>query len=119
MILGRVVGEVWGTRRDARLARAKLLVVRPTAIYEPAFGARHLVATDDLDAGVGDHVVVCLGAPARASAGGDDVPVDAAVMAVVDRIEMDLRALVAAGAAPGIHRKLTVDAGPTGREVQR
>ena len=117
MILGRVVGEVWATRRDARLARAKLLVVRPTGIYEPAFGetasgetafgARHLVATDELDAGIGDQVVVCLGAPARASAGGNDVPVDAAVMAVVDRAEIDLPALGAAGAGPGIRRKLS------------
>lgn len=107
MILGRVVGEVWATRRDARLARTKLLVVRPTGIYEPAFGARHLVATDDLDAGIGDQVVVCLGAPARASAGGNDVPVDAAVMAVVDRAEIDLPALGAAGAGPGIRRKLS------------
>jgi ethanolamine utilization protein EutN len=107
MILGRVVGQVWATRRDARLGRAKLLVVRPTGIYEPAFGARHLVATDDLDAGIGDQVVVCLGAPARASAGGNDVPVDAAVMAVVDRAEIDPHALGAAGAGPGIRRKLT------------
>jgi ethanolamine utilization protein EutN len=107
MILGRVVGQVWATRRDARLARAKLLVVRPTGIYEPAFDTRHLVATDELDAGIGDQVVVCLGAPARASAGGNDVPVDAAVMAVVDRAEIDLPALGAAGAGPGIRRKLS------------
>ncbi len=122
MILGRVVGQVWATRRDARLSRAKLLVVRPTGIYEPAFGqtafgqtafgqtasgVRHLVATDELDAGVGDQVVVCLGAPARASAGGNDVPVDAAVMAVVDRAEIDPKALAAVGAGPGIRRKLT------------
>jgi ethanolamine utilization protein EutN len=64
MILGRVIGEVWATRRDARLGRAKLLVVRPHGIYEPAFGARHLVATDDVHAGVGDEVIVCLGARA-------------------------------------------------------
>jgi len=111
MILGRVVGQVWATRRDARLPRAKLLVVRPTGLYEPAFdplafGARHLVAVDDLDAGVGDQVVVCLGAPARAAAGGNDVPVDAAVMAVVDRAEIDPAAVGAPGAGPGIRRKL-------------
>ena len=33
MILGRVIGHVWAARRDARLQRAKLLVVRPHAIY--------------------------------------------------------------------------------------
>jgi ethanolamine utilization protein EutN len=108
VILGRVIGQVWAARRDPRLARAKLLVVRPHAVYEPAFASRHLVATDDVDAGVGDDVVVCLGAPARASAGGNDLPVDAAVLGVVDRIELDGEALAAPGAAPGIRRKLSV-----------
>ena len=108
MILGRVIGQVWAARRDPRLQRAKLLVVRPHAIYEPAFGSagRHLVATDDVDAGVGDDVIVCLGAPARASAGGNDMPVDAAVLGVVDRVELAAELLPAPGAAPGIRRKL-------------
>ena len=108
MILGRVIGQVWATRRDPRLQRAKLLIVRPHAIYEPAFAGRHLVATDDVDAGVGDDVIVCLGAPARASAGGDDMPVDAAVMGVVDRVELATDVLAAPGAAPGIRRKLAL-----------
>jgi ethanolamine utilization protein EutN len=135
MILGRVIGEVWATRRDARLGRAKLLVVRPHGIYEPAFGemafgemafgatpfgGRHLVATDDLHAGVGDEVIVCLGAPARASAGGDDTPVDAAVLGVVDRVEFDVARLTAPGAGPGIRRPLTVNLpGAVGGEARR
>jgi ethanolamine utilization protein EutN len=106
MILGRVIGHVWAARRDARLQRAKLLVVRPHAIYEPAFGTRHLVATDDLDAGVGDDVIVCLGAPARESLGSNDMPVDAAVLGVVDRIEWRADAMQAPGAGPGIQRAL-------------
>ena len=115
MILGRVVGQVWATRRDARLGRAKLLVVRPHAVYEAAFGSRHLVATDDVDAGVGDDVVVCLGAPARWSNGGNDMPVDAAVLGVVDRAELEPGALAAAGAGPGIKRKLDVEVSGLGR----
>ncbi|HMF40782.1 MAG TPA: EutN/CcmL family microcompartment protein [Polyangia bacterium] len=106
MILGRVIGQVWAARRDVRLQRAKLLVVRPHAIYEPAFATRHLVATDDVDAGVGDDVVICLGAPARASAGGNDMPVDAAVLGVVDRIDLRPELLAAPGAGPGIKRAL-------------
>jgi ethanolamine utilization protein EutN len=106
MILGRVIGHVWAARRDPRLQRAKLLVVRPHAIYEPAFATRHLVATDDVQAGVGDDVIVCLGAPARASAGGNDMPVDAAVLGIVDRIDWRADAMEAPGAAPGIQRPL-------------
>jgi len=107
VILGRVIGEVWATRRDARLGRAKLLVVRPHGLYEPAFGGRHLVATDDVHAGVGDEVIVCLGAPARASAGGNDTPVDAAILGVVDRVDFDPAVTAAPGAGPGIKRPLT------------
>lgn len=107
MILGRVVGQVWATRRDPRLARAKLLVVRPHGIYEPPLGTRHLVATDEVDAGIGDEVVVCLGKPARESLGSNDTPADAAILGVVDRVELDQARLSASGAAPGIRRPLT------------
>ena len=111
MILARVIGHVWAARRDARLQRAKLLVVRPHAIYEPAFATRHLVATDDVDAGVGDDVIICLGAPARASLGDNNMPVDAAVLGVVDRVELSADAMTAAGAAPGIKRPLEIAVG--------
>ncbi len=90
MILGRVVGEVWATRRHGRLEGLKLLVVRPYFWYEPAHEVGHLVAIDvDVDAGVGDDVVVCLGEPPRWKAGGPAVPVEAAVMAVVDGVALD------------------------------
>jgi ethanolamine utilization protein EutN len=106
VILGRVIGHVWAARKDPRLTRAKLLVVRPHGIYEPAFAARHLVVTDDVDAGVGDDVVVCLGKPARWSAGGENMPVDAAVLGIVERVELDQTALAVAHAGPGIRRPL-------------
>ena len=106
MILGRVVGRVWASRQDARLGGAKLLLVRPHGAYEPALATGHLVAVDDVDAGVGDDVIVALGRPARLAAGGDDRPVDAAILGVVDRVEIDAAASARAGAAPGIKRPL-------------
>jgi ethanolamine utilization protein EutN len=107
MILGRVVGEVWATRKDARLERSKLLIVKPHGWYEPRWATEHLVAIDDVHAGVGDDVVVCLGQPARWSRGEENVPVDAAVMAIVDRVELDAGAAQAERAAPGIRRRWT------------
>jgi ethanolamine utilization protein EutN len=106
VILGRVIGEVWAARKDPRIEGSKLLIIRPHGWYEPAFATRHLVATDEVQAGVGDDVVVCLGAPARWSAGGENQPVDAAVLGVVDRIDLDEGALAAPGPAPGIRRPL-------------
>jgi ethanolamine utilization protein EutN len=120
VILGRVVGRVWATRQDARLGGAKLLLVRPHGVYEPALPTGHLVAVDQVDAGPGDEVVVALGRPARLAAAGklssaigadaaegsDDQPVDAAILGVVDRVEVDAAASSRPGAAPGIRRPL-------------
>ena len=88
MILGRVVGAVWSTRKDRRLTRTKLLLVRPVLCGSPSHEIQHLVAVDQVDAGVGDDVVVCVGAPSRWSLGSDDVPVDAAVLGVVDSCQL-------------------------------
>jgi ethanolamine utilization protein EutN len=108
MIWGRVVGEVWAARKDPRIAGAKLLLIRPHGWYEPAFATGHLIATDELQAGIGDDVIVCLGQPARLSRGDDNQPVDAAVMAIVDRVEIDHQAAGRPGAGPGIARLFQV-----------
>ena len=97
MILGKVIGTVWATRKDARLERRKLMLVRPYAYYEPTHDVELLVAVDMVDAGVGDDVVVCLGSPARWSLGAVNLPVDAAVMAVVDRCQHQASARTAFG----------------------
>jgi ethanolamine utilization protein EutN len=88
MILGRVIGEVWATRKHAALSGKKLLIVRPHAWYAPAHEVGHLVAVDPVGAGIGEDVVVCLGDPARRALGGANLPVDAAVQAIVDRVEL-------------------------------
>lgn len=111
MILGRVLGEVWASRRDPGLGGRKLLLVQPHHWYEPPFQSGHLVAVDRIGAGPGEDVIVCLGEPARQSLLEDSnaaralaagpgyaqaawLPVDAAVMAIVDRIELSAGDLV-------------------------
>lgn len=93
MILGHVTGEVWCTRKHDGLAGRKLLLVRPHFYDAPFPDLEHLVAVDSLDAGVGDEVVVCLGHPAREQLGDLNLPVDAAVMAVVDRCQLQAACL--------------------------
>ena len=88
MILGKVVGEVWATRKHPGLDGKKLLLVRPYLWYAPAHEVDHLVAADPVGAGVGEDVVVCMGDPARRSLGGVNFPVEAAVCAIVDRVEI-------------------------------
>jgi ethanolamine utilization protein EutN len=88
MILGTVVGTVWATRKNPWLENLKLVVVRPRCLYDPAHDVGHLVAVDGLEARVGQDVVVCLGWPGRRDLGDDRYPVEAAVAAIVDRVEL-------------------------------
>lgn len=92
MILGRVVGNVWASEKDPRLERCKLLIVRPYGSYELGPAAEQVVCVDTLGAGVGEDVVVCLGWPARDHLGGHNLPVEAAVMAIVDRCQLSREA---------------------------
>lgn len=109
MILGRVVGTVWCTRKDPRLQHCKLLLIRPYFYYNPAHDVEQVVAVDLIDAGVGDDVVVCLGSPARWSLAdrnpcedveGVNLPVDAAVLGIVDRCQMQRSAAAPATGRP-------------------
>jgi ethanolamine utilization protein EutN len=87
MILGRVVGTVVATRKDERLLGAKLLLVRaidPRGKDEAA----HMVAVDTVDAGLNDRVLIVTGSSARMAAGLKDTPVDAAIVGVVDTVEV-------------------------------
>src|SRR5262249_79626 len=87
VILGRVVGFVWATRKDERLHAGKLLVVEPHGWYDPPQEGGHLVAGDPPAPGLGGRVVVSMGAVGRWGLGSVNLPVEAAVMAVVDHVE--------------------------------
>jgi ethanolamine utilization protein EutN len=87
MILGRVVGEVWATRKHDALDGKKLLIIEPRYWYAPSHECGHLVAADPVGAGVGEDVIVCMGDPARRQLGSTSIPVEATVCAIVDRVE--------------------------------
>ena len=88
MLLGKVVGTVVATRKDARLVSSKLMVVRPIDPRGKAEG-NYLVAVDTVDAGVGETVLVVSGSSARMASGLKDCPVDAAIVGIIDTVEMN------------------------------
>jgi ethanolamine utilization protein EutN len=87
MQLGRVIGSLVATRKDERLHGAKLLVVR-TQDPHGKDEAAYLVAVDTVDAGASDRVLVVTGSSARMAAGLKDCPVDAAIVGVVDSVDV-------------------------------
>ena len=91
MILGRVIGQVWGTRRSAQLGPEKLLLV--AQMGEPEAGGKRqptgtiVVAMDNIGAGYGELVTVAWGSGARAvikTPPNRHILADAAVARIVD-----------------------------------
>lgn len=101
MFLGRVVGEVWATRKSADLEGKRLLVVRPLDDKdEPeADMVKPVVAADPIGAGVGENVVVAFGKAARVACGGDgDYAFEAAIVGIVDDVNLPLAPKIEAAA---------------------
>ncbi len=87
MLLAKIVGTVVATRKDPRLVSSKLLVVRPVDPKGKGEG-HYLVAVDTVDAGVGETVLVVSGSSARMASGLKDCPVDAAIIGIIDTIDI-------------------------------
>ena len=83
----KIVGTVVATRKDARLVSNKLLVARPIDPRGKPEG-NYLVAVDTVDAGVGETVLIVSGSSARMAVGLKDCPVDAAIVGIIDPIEV-------------------------------
>ena len=87
MLLAKIVGTVVATRKDPRLVSNKLLVVRPVDPRGKGDG-NYLVAVDTVDAGVGETVLIVSGSSARMASGMKDCPVDAAIVGIIDTVDM-------------------------------
>ena len=88
MLLAKVVGTVVATRKDPRLVSNKLMVVRPVDPRGKAEG-NYLVAVDTVEAGAGETVLVVSGSSALMASGMKDCPVDAAIVGIIDAVEMN------------------------------
>jgi microcompartment protein CcmK/EutM len=87
MILGKVIGTIWATRKDEEMVGMKLQIVKHVGLdykLKDAF----VVAVDTVQAGVGDIVLVVSGSSARQTAVTKNKPVDAVIVAVVDKLDI-------------------------------
>jgi microcompartment protein CcmK/EutM len=90
MKLGRIVGTVVSTRKDASLESLKLLVVDNLTTGLEREGG-YVVAVDSVGAGIGEVVLYASGSSARLTNVTKDRPVDAVIMAIVDSFDVDGR----------------------------
>ncbi|HGY54072.1 MAG TPA: ethanolamine utilization protein EutN [Caldithrix abyssi] len=88
MLLGKVIGQVWATRKDEKLTGFKLLVVQHVELdYTPK--KSYVVAADTVGAGVGEIVLITTGSSARQSEQTQGKPVDAVVSAIIDKLDIE------------------------------
>lgn len=88
MKTGTVIGTVWATRKEARLAGLKLLVVQPVSPADGRAEGMPVVAADIIGAGVGETVLYVGGSAARGAAGNREIPVDMTIVGIVDGKEI-------------------------------
>lgn len=89
MIIGKVVGSVWATRKEIRLEGFKLLIVQETQPTGAKTNNYH-IAADLVDAGKNDTVLVVRGSSARQTEDTKDKPLDAIIVGVIDRIDLEI-----------------------------
>jgi ethanolamine utilization protein EutN len=89
VIIGRVVGNIVATQKQAAHEGKKILLVQPLDLTGEPMGEA-FVALDAVDAGIGDRVLaVQEGFSAMTSVGHVESPIDAAVIGVVDLVEIE------------------------------
>ena len=88
MQICRVVGTVVSTNKTEKLSGMKLLLVRPIDLDTFEDKGALLVSIDTVGAGVGEVVMTVGGSSSRQTGETDGKPVDHAIVAIVDHIDM-------------------------------
>jgi microcompartment protein CcmK/EutM len=85
--LGKVIGTVWSTRKDENLVGSKFLIVR-TLNLDYSERNEFAVAVDSVGAGTGEIVLMATGSSARQTTFTKNKPIDAVIMAIVDKLDI-------------------------------
>ncbi len=87
MFLGKVIGTVWSTKKTPDLEGVRFLIVHPFDLdREPTKNV--VVVADRLGAGAGETVMCAYGKAARSAIGDQDMSIEAAVVGIVDRVDL-------------------------------
>jgi ethanolamine utilization protein EutN len=85
MLIAKVLGNLWATKKDERLNGYKLLVVQ----LKGTKAKDTIVAVDTIGAGVGEDVLIVMGTMTRNILRDQNTPVDAAIVGIIDSVEVD------------------------------
>ena len=89
MQIARVVGTVVSTQKHSKFEGAKLMLVQPITPDDKPRGTA-LLAIDGVGAGVHEKVLIVLeGRAAGEALGRKAAPVDAAIVGIIDRVDLE------------------------------
>lgn len=88
MIIAKVIGSAVATLKHELLKTTKLLLVGPADVRGNLTGEPFL-AVDLVGAGDGELVMISRGSSARAAIGDDSSPADAAVIGILDTLQVE------------------------------
>jgi len=89
MIIARVIGNVVATQKQESHEGQKILLIQQLDLEGQPIG-EPFVALDAVDAGIGDRVLaVQEGFSAMTAVGHTESPIDAAVVGVIDLVELE------------------------------
>ncbi|MCP9494107.1 MAG: EutN/CcmL family microcompartment protein [Pyrinomonadaceae bacterium MAG19_C2-C3] len=87
MFLGKIIGNVWATKKTDNLEGVRFLIVHPYDLdHEPTKNI--VVVADRLGAGIGEIVLCAYGKAARSAIGDQEMSIEAAVVGIVDRVDL-------------------------------
>lgn len=81
VIIGKVIGNVVSTTKESALMGFKLLIVQPLEGFNDG---NNIVAIDRVGAGIQSIVLVTTGENSSLGLGKENVPVDAAIVGIID-----------------------------------
>jgi len=82
MIVAKLIDNIWATRKAETLHGLKFMLAEVIGMGDNT-GERMIVA-DIIGAGIGDRVIVARGSAARRMLNDDNIPIDAAVIGIID-----------------------------------
>lgn len=82
MVTARLIDNIWATRKADSLGGFKFMLAE--VIGGGTDNGKRMVVADIISAGIGDRVIVATGSSARRMVGNDDIPIDAAVIGIID-----------------------------------
>ncbi|MCH8942217.1 MAG: EutN/CcmL family microcompartment protein [Bacteroidetes bacterium] len=85
MFLGKVIGNVWATRKYETLKSFKMLIVQPINAKNKNVG-EPIIAVDTVGAGTGETIFYITASEAVIPLPIDMAPVDASIVGIVDTI---------------------------------